>query len=102
MHVACCQLDIAWEDKAANYARVQAMIAEAALPAGTLLLLPEMFATGFSMNAEAIAEGVDGPSAASCPTWRPAIESTFSAVSLSVPTAAENLATKRCSSIRLA
>jgi omega-amidase len=63
MHVACCQFDIAWEDKPANYAKVEAMIADAALPAGALLLLPEMFATGFSMNAGQIAESVDGPTA---------------------------------------
>jgi len=36
---------------------------QSALPPGTLLLLPEMFATGFSMNAQAIAEGIDGPTA---------------------------------------
>lgn len=63
MHVACCQFDILWEDKPANYAKVEAMIADAALPPGTLLLLPEMFATGFSMNAHVIAEGVDGRTA---------------------------------------
>jgi len=63
MHVACCQFDIVWEDKPANYAKVEASIAKAALPPGTLLLLPEMFATGFSMNAQAIAEGIDGPTA---------------------------------------
>jgi predicted amidohydrolase len=61
MNVACCQFDIAWEDKKANYAKVEAMVAGAALPAGTLLVLPEMFATGFSMNARAIAEDIDGP-----------------------------------------
>ena len=61
MHAACCQFDIVWEDKPANYARVEAMVADAALPPGTLLLLPEMFATGFSMNSAAIAESVDGP-----------------------------------------
>jgi omega-amidase len=63
MQVACCQFDIVWEDKPANYAKVDAVIEAASLPAGTLLLLPEMFATGFSMNAEQIAEDVDGPTA---------------------------------------
>ncbi len=61
MRVACCQLDIVWEDKPANYRRTEALVAEAALPPGTLLLLPEMFATGFSMNASLIAEPVAGP-----------------------------------------
>jgi omega-amidase len=61
MRVACCQLDIAWEDKTANYLRVEALVRAANLDRGTLLLLPEMFPTGFSMNADAIAEHVNGP-----------------------------------------
>lgn len=64
MRVACCQFDIAWEDKAANYRRVEALVHASSLPRGTLLLLPEMFATGFSMNAAGIAEAIDGPTAA--------------------------------------
>ena len=63
MRVACCQFDIAWEDKPANYARVRDLATKANLERGTLLLLPEMFATGFSMNADAIAETPDGPTA---------------------------------------
>jgi predicted amidohydrolase len=61
VQVACCQFDVAWEDKPANYRRVAAMVREARLEPGTLLLLPEMFATGFSMNAAGIGEPVDGP-----------------------------------------
>jgi predicted amidohydrolase len=61
MHVACCQLDIAWEQKPMNYRRVEALLSAAGIPAGTLVLLPEMFATGFTMNAEAVAEPIDGP-----------------------------------------
>lgn len=63
MRVACCQLDIAWEDKPANYRRVEALVGDAQLPPDTLLLLPEMFATGFTMNAAAVAEPVNGPTA---------------------------------------
>ena len=63
MNIACCQLDIAWVDKPVNYRRVEAMVAGAAIPQGTLLLLPEMFATGFTMSAEAVAEPDDGPTA---------------------------------------
>src|SRR5437667_12912501 len=61
MQVACCQFDIAWEDKPANYRRVQGLVRGAKLEPGTLLLLPEMFATGFSMNVERTAEPPDGP-----------------------------------------
>jgi omega-amidase len=61
MLLACCQIDIVWEDKPANCRRVEALVGAAALPPGTLLLLPEMFATGFTMNAAAVAEPMDGP-----------------------------------------
>ena len=60
MYLACCQLNIAWEDKSANYRRVEELVGEAELPPGTLLLLPEMFATGFTMNAVAVAEPLEG------------------------------------------
>jgi len=63
MHLACCQLNIAWEDKAVNYRRVEALLDAAAFPAGTLVLLPEMFATGFTMAADSVAEPLDGPTA---------------------------------------
>ncbi len=63
MQLACCQFNVAWEDKAENYRRVDRLVAEARLAPGTLLLLPEMFATGFTMNAAAVAEPVDGPTA---------------------------------------
>jgi predicted amidohydrolase len=61
MKLACCQFDIAWEDKAANHDRVAGMLRAAALPAGSLALLPEMFATGFSMKVAGIAEDTHGP-----------------------------------------
>jgi omega-amidase len=63
VHLACCQFDLAWEDKAANFDRVREFVAAAALPAGALVLLPEMFATGFTMRAEAVAESISGPTA---------------------------------------
>jgi omega-amidase len=44
------QLDIAWEDKAANFARVRSLVTEAEPAPDSLIILPEMFATGFSMN----------------------------------------------------
>ena len=57
MHIACVQLDIVWEDKKANYAKVHALIESAAVPKESLVILPEMFATGFSLNVSATAEG---------------------------------------------
>lgn len=44
------QLDIAWEDKAANYARVRSLLDRARINPGDLVVLPEMFDTGFSFN----------------------------------------------------
>lgn len=50
MRVCGVQLDIVWEDPAANHARVRQLLE--GVPAGGLIVLPEMFATGFSMNIE--------------------------------------------------
>jgi omega-amidase len=58
--IACCQLDVAWEDKRANHERVEALLSAQPLPRGSLLALPEMFATGFSMNVRAIREQAAG------------------------------------------
>jgi omega-amidase len=58
--VLLCQLDLAWEDKRANFAKVRALVAAAAPEPGSLLVLPEMFATGFSMNEAATAEQPGG------------------------------------------
>ena len=61
MKINCLQLDIQWEDKPANYRTVKYYLERARPPSGSLLLLPEMFATGFSMNVPAIVEAPDGP-----------------------------------------
>ena len=51
------QLDIVWEDKAATFARVRRLLEAQRPQAGALLVLPEMFSTGFSMNVAKIQEG---------------------------------------------
>src|SRR5437588_7881108 len=56
MKIYCCQFDIQWEDKKANFAKVRALLGSEKLEKEALVLLPEMFATGFSMNVAAIAE----------------------------------------------
>ena len=61
MEILCCQFDMVWEDKAANVALAREFLAAADVPAGVLVVLPEMYATGFSMNVAGIAEGPDGP-----------------------------------------
>ena len=60
MKVFGIQYSITWQDKPANFARVGDLLARADPPAGSLIVLPEMFATGFSMNAATIAEEPDG------------------------------------------
>jgi len=50
--VVVVQPDIAWEDKAANYRAVADLLGDAARP-GALVVLPEMFDVGFTMNATA-------------------------------------------------
>ena len=60
MKIYCVQHDIVWENRAANFARVEALLDRARPEPGSLVLLPEMFASGFSMNVPAIHEGTDG------------------------------------------
>ncbi|MCX4245381.1 carbon-nitrogen family hydrolase [Paraliomyxa miuraensis] len=62
MKVAALQLDIAWESPAENYERVLPWIRTAVAAGARLLVLPEMYACGFSMQAEAVAEPENGPS----------------------------------------
>jgi predicted amidohydrolase len=57
MRLYCCQTDITWEDKPANHARVQKLLDATKPERGSLVLLPEMFSTGFSMNVSGIQEG---------------------------------------------
>jgi len=65
MRVTCVQFDIAWHDKPANFAKVRALLAGAgAREAGELIVLPEMFSTGFSMNVQAVAEARSAPAEA--------------------------------------
>lgn len=55
VRVAGVQMDIAWEDPPENMARADAHVADAAAAGARLVVLPEMFATGFSMNSLAMA-----------------------------------------------
>jgi predicted amidohydrolase len=56
MKIFALQYDIAWEDRAANIATVQRLAAQAAPPPGSLLVLPEMAFTGFSMKVDRVAD----------------------------------------------
>ena len=57
--VATIQADLVWEDKAANLDRFREKI-EALSSEVELVILPEMFTTGFSMSPQTLAETADG------------------------------------------
>ena len=56
MRVHLVQLDIGWEDPDANFAQVEQMLSAAEVQRGDLVVLPEMFDTGFSLNADVTAD----------------------------------------------
>jgi omega-amidase len=58
MKIYCAQLNIVWEERQANYAKVRAMVDKARPEAGSLLVLPEMFSSGFSMDVAKVREAV--------------------------------------------
>lgn len=60
--VAAIQHDIVWEDHDANFARLAPQIAAAAADGARLVLLAELYSTGFSLETARLAEPVDGPS----------------------------------------
>ena len=57
MKVYCCQHEIDWEQRRPNHERVREILLRTNPEPGALVLLPEMFAAGFSMNVATIAEG---------------------------------------------
>src|ERR1700677_3019146 len=58
--VTTIQPDLQWEDKTANLRRLEEKI-DAIGVHTELVILPEMFSTGFSMRPEVLAERMDGP-----------------------------------------
>lgn len=60
LFITLVQPDIVWEDPKANRAQYEHTIASVAEPA-QILVLPEMFSTGFTMNSGNLAETMDGP-----------------------------------------
>lgn len=61
LRVTLVQTALAWENKTANLDHLERLL-EAASPQTDVIVLPEMFATGFSMNAAALAEADTGTS----------------------------------------
>lgn len=58
---SCIQADLIWEDRNANLSHFENYLAQ--VPSNAhIVVLPEMFSTGFSMNAAGLAETMEGPS----------------------------------------
>ena len=50
MKVYSIQADLQWEDKHANFTKIRTLLDNEKIQADSLIVLPETFATGFSMN----------------------------------------------------
>ena len=61
--VTTIQPDLRWEDKTANLRRLEEKIDGIGVHT-ELVILPEMFSTGFSMRPELLAESMEGPTVA--------------------------------------
>lgn len=59
LELALIQTTLVWHDPAANREHFQALLEQAR--GADLVILPEMFSTGFSMESAALAESEDGP-----------------------------------------
>lgn len=59
LELALIQTALTWQDPAANRAHFQALLEQAR--GADLIVLPEMFSTGFSMDSAALAEPENGP-----------------------------------------
>ena len=59
LNITVLQMDLAWEDKEANLAAVEKRI-RALDSSAEVVVLPEMFSTGFSMNPALLAETMNG------------------------------------------
>lgn len=57
LDLALCQMNIAWEDPAANLDHLKRMLDGTELKKNSLVVLPEAFGTGFSMNAGVVWKG---------------------------------------------
>jgi predicted amidohydrolase len=61
LHCTLLQADLIWENKQANLQKLESMIA-GIVGAKELVILPEMFNTGFSLRPELLGETMEGPS----------------------------------------
>lgn len=67
LRISLVQADIVWEDTAANLAHFDKLLTT--LTETDMVVLPEMFSTAFSSNAQALAEPNDGPTMQHVKQW---------------------------------
>ena len=60
MKIALLQLDIKWEDKTGNFNKVKSLVEKINDDKPDLIVLPELFSTGYTMNSMALAENLNG------------------------------------------
>ena len=60
MKATIVQCRLKWEDRVASLAHISSLL-DAAAPGSGIVVLPEMFTTGFTMNPAPLAETMDGP-----------------------------------------
>jgi omega-amidase len=75
LSITVIQPDIVWEDKAANLQQYEQYISQTDC-SRQVVVLPEMFSTGFSMAAEKLAEPMDGPTV----QWMQEIATTYKCI----------------------
>lgn len=63
MKIALAQFNIEWENKSANHAKSENFVSTASREGCDIIIFPEMFNTGFSMNISSITEDEDGETA---------------------------------------
>ncbi|MDX9696045.1 MAG: amidohydrolase [Bacteroidales bacterium] len=59
LFISCIQTNLIWEDKEANFTNFESLFQKLPIES-QIVVLPEMFSTGFSMNPQKFAEPFDG------------------------------------------
>jgi len=60
MRIALFQLNIAWENKVTNFKKAESFTKKIKDEKVDLIILPELFSTGYTMNSMALAEDISG------------------------------------------
>lgn len=63
LNITLLQISLVWENKSENLTAIEAKLKGITEPTD-IIVLPEMFSTGFSMHSNILAEKMDGPSVA--------------------------------------